>query len=181
MPFRRFTSVLVSLIICIGLSAASVKAQGDKPAEVKLYVGQITDNKDEYVALAISEGTATIYICDGQSDKNTVSILEWFIGPVKDNAIDITNAAGNRVQVKIADPGADSQFVFKDKTTKQASLELDPKAQLLRTEFTLDGTKYVAGWIILSDGTARGGLKNLGTETLTPSYINAYNSIISPR
>ena len=177
MLFRRLMFMMVGLILTamVGQSTSNVQAQTEEPARYKLYVGQLTDNADVFVGLAISKDQVTLYICDGQADKATVSFGEWFIGSVKDNAIDITAPSGNRVQVTITDPVADGQFLFKDGTVKKLSLKLDPDAQLLRSEFTIDGEKYIAGWIILADGSVRGSLKRPNGD-LVPAFMNAYNS-----
>jgi hypothetical protein len=169
MQFRRFAFILASLILMMGIgqSIRNVQAQDAKPAESLLYVGQLTDNPDVFVGMAISEGKATIYICDGQADKAMVTFGEWFSGPVKDNAIDITAPSGNSVQITITDPVADGQFLFKDGTVKKVSLKLDLDAQLLRSEFTLDNTQYVAGWIILADGSVRGSMRKQTTKPTT--------------
>lgn len=180
MKVQRFALILVSLMLVVGIgySASRVQVQTETPPSTKLYVGQITDNPDQFVGLAITGDSVTLYICDGQADKGTVSLGEWFIGSVKDNAIDITAPSGNRVQVKIADPTADGQFTLKDATVKKFSLKLDPDAKLLRSEFTLDGTKYVAGWIILADGSVRGSVRRfdgvlspISLDVLVSSYI----------
>lgn len=177
MRSRYFQFILVGLVLLLGIgqSTSNVQAQTEEPATYKLYVGQLTDNPDVFVGLAISKDAATLYICDGQADKKTVKFGEWFIGTVKDNAIDITNPSGNRVQVSLTDPAADGQFTFSDNSVKKFSLKLDPDAQLLRSEFTLDGETYIAGWIILADGSVRGSLKRPNGD-LTPAYINAYLS-----
>ena len=57
---------------------------------------------DEFVGIAVFGDDATIYICDGQPDKGTVRIAEWFIGKVVDHKIDKTGKTGNQVLASLA-------------------------------------------------------------------------------
>lgn len=172
MQFRRFVLVVVGLMLALSLAQSSAQAHNEDPAHFKLYVGSVVDSPDVFVALAISEGKATLYICDGQADKSTVTFGEWFIGPVKDNAIDIAAPSGNRVQVAINDPAADGHFTFKDNTVKKFGLKLAEDAKLNRSEFAFGDTKYVAGWIVFADGTARGSVRRDDGQLTPATFVS---------
>jgi hypothetical protein len=128
----------------------------------------VIDNPDQFVAVGLGGNSATVYICDGQADKGTVTIAEWFFGPVKDNLIDITSARGHRVQVKIAATTAEGQFTFKDGTIKKFGLKLlEGRAGLYRSEFALGNEKVIAGWLIIPDKSAPNGFAVRGAAVQT--------------
>jgi hypothetical protein len=170
------------LLITAGFAAFSVQAQDTAQPlpEVTLYTGQIVGIPDEFVGVSIIGTDATIYICDGQPDKGTVSIAEWFIGPVTDKAIDVTNPSGNRVQVALTDTQANGSFTFADGSVKTFSLGLSfNDTALYRSEFTFGEVSFVGGWLILPDGQVRGAVFNKSTSTLSPATLSGFNFISS--
>ncbi|MBX3084473.1 MAG: hypothetical protein KF716_22740 [Anaerolineae bacterium] len=175
MQFKRLgllALVLIGLFLGVHVGR-TVLAQDINPPPIKLYVGTITDNADLFVGITIFDGRATIYICDGQADKGTVSTAEWFIGAVKDSAIDVTAPSGNSVHVDLTDTDAIGQFTFKDGTIKKFDLKRgDGQAGLFRSEFTLADVSYVGGWLTLPDGTVRGAIRRVGDGTSNTSILS---------
>src|SRR5262245_54333535 len=75
MKFQRLVLVLVGLLLIVGIGASApvAQAQTETPPTTKLYVGTLSDAADVFVGLAITGDDVTLYICDGQADKKTVS------------------------------------------------------------------------------------------------------------
>jgi hypothetical protein len=180
MQIKRIVLLVVALV-GLGLVAqlgSSALAQDLKPPPIKLYIGTVTGDPDKFIGISIFDGRATIYICDGQADKGTVSIAEWFIGPVKDSAVDVTAPTGNKVHVDLTDTSATGEFTFADGTIMKFSLtRAHNDTGLYRTEFTLADLTYVGGWLVLDDGgvrTVRGAIRSANDGSLTPAtFIEA--------
>jgi hypothetical protein len=169
----------IVLLMTAGFAAFSAQAQdsGALP-DATLYTGQIVGIPDEFVGVSIIGTDATVYICDGQPDKGTVSIAEWFIGPVTDKTIDVTNPSGNRVQVTLTDTLADGSFTFADGSVKTFSIGLSfDNSALYRSEFTFGEVSFVGGWLILPNGQVRGAVFNKSTSTLSPATFSGFNLI----
>lgn len=156
MLFKR--TLLIVVLVLFGI-VGTTHAQ-EETAALQLFVGTTTENPDEFVALALEGENVTIYICDGQADKGTVSIAQWFIGTIADNAIDITADNGNQVTVTLDAETATGTFTFADGTVKTFVLALSETAQFYRSEFSFGEDLFVGGWIVLEDGTVRGAVSS---------------------
>jgi hypothetical protein len=162
-----FALTTIAVVMILG-NGDKVYGTAEETAGLITYGGTVIDKPNEFVAVGLSGGNATIYICDGQPDKGTVTIAEWFFGPVKDNRIDITSVRGHRVQVAIAETTAEGQFTFKDGTIKKFSLKLlEGRAGLYRSEFVFGDDKVVAGWLIIPDKSAPNGFAVRGASVET--------------
>jgi hypothetical protein len=173
MRFAKSLGIALSFVV-ISLFVLTVSAQdaAETEATAILYIGTVTGIEDEFVGLALDGENATIYICDGQADKGTVSIAQWFVGTVADNAIDITADNGNRVEavVDAESETASGKFTFADGSTKDFVLSLaEGEASLYRSDFTLNDSEFVGGWLILADGTVRGAVFEKETQELAPA------------
>ena len=153
---RCIVLILIGLLFSIGY-IVDVQAAG-KPA-YSLYIGKVADKPDEFVGIAVFGEDTTIYICDGQPDKGTVRIAEWFIGKVADKKIDITGKTGNQVLAALSRRSAQGQFKFKDGTVKKFDLTRgESTTALYRAEFAFGDKHYVGGWLVLADGSVRGAV-----------------------
>jgi hypothetical protein len=176
---RCIVLILTGLLFSIGYSV-DVQAAA-KPA-YSLYIGKVADKPDEFVGIAVFGDDTTIYICDGQPDKGTVRIAEWFIGKVADKKIDITGKSGNQVVAALSRRSAEGQFKFKDGTVKKFTLTRgEATTALYRAEFAFGDKKYVGGWLVLADGSVRGAVLSVGDQVLVPSSISAYNALFGPK
>lgn len=167
--------VVVGLMLIIVFAVVAFGVQAQVAADLRTYAGRVTGFEDQLVAIGIENGEATIYICDGRLDTGTVSIAEWFVGPLVDNVVDITAPSGNRVQATLAETTAEGQFTFADGTIKAFTLELLPAGTpgLYRSEFGFGDLEFVGGWLVLPDGTVRGAVFNAATHELTAaSFID---------
>lgn len=179
MVFKRL--FFVALLLVLGFAVVSY-AQDTEEAEVVLFVGTVDDLLNEFVGLAVQGEDVIIYICDGQPDEGTVGIAQWFIGKHTDNAVSITAANGNMVELTIDGDNATGTFTFTDGTTKTFVLALSETAQLHRSEFTIGEDKHVGGWIVLEDGSVRGAVFTVradATEQLVPASLVSFSNLIS--
>ncbi|MBX3083164.1 MAG: hypothetical protein KF716_16145 [Anaerolineae bacterium] len=173
---RLLLSLAIGLVVLIGLGAAHFEAQAEETT-IRSYGGLITGADDIFVAVVAEGDKATVYICDGIVDKGTVSIAEWFIGAVKDNAIDIIGPTGNRVEVALTEATATGKFTFTDGAVKEFVIELLPEsAGLFRSEFAIGDHKYVGGWLVLPDGSVRGAVRFVETGELVPASFSEFHN-----
>ncbi|MBZ0317105.1 MAG: hypothetical protein K8L91_11855 [Anaerolineae bacterium] len=146
------------------------------------YVGTITGEEDVFVGVGLVGEEATIYICDGQNEQNSVSIAEWFIGPILRSQIEILNESNNRVQASLNGSAGEGTFTFADGSVKTFSVALveGENAGLFRSEFSFGDSHFLGGWIILSDGSVRGAVLQRATAdspaVLTPASFIDFNT-----
>lgn len=177
----KFIHIVISIVvICSAALAASVvNAQESEEAEFQQFIGTVTGEEDIFVGLAILDGEATIYICDGQAALGLVSIAEWFVGPVVDNTINITADSGNTVEVTIAGDTATGKFTFTDGSVKEFVLHLpEGNSGLFRSDFSLGELDYIGGWLVLPDGSVRGAISQQDTSTLFPATLESFGQFI---
>jgi hypothetical protein len=149
--------LLAVMLVVLSLPLLSM-AQDTEEVETVLFIGTVTDLPDEFVGLAIDGENVTFYICDGQPENGTISIAQWFVGTAAESAIDITAANGNRVEITLDDEAATGKLTFKDGTVKEFVMHLaEGEAALYRSDFAFGDEEYVLGWLVLDDGTVRGG------------------------
>jgi hypothetical protein len=176
---KRTVHVFLSIVMLIVLTLAVYPslAQGTAAdASAVMYIGRVSGFENEFVGLAVQGDSAVIYICDGQADKGTVSVAEWFVGAGDSEVIDITAKSGNRVEAQVAATTAVGKFTFTDGSTKTFSLELvtDGNSGLLRSEFRIADHPFIAGWLVLPDGSVRGAVFDSETGDLSPASLVSY-------
>lgn len=179
MKLQKLFITLIALVMVTGmvlLAASALQAQAaDEDSELIMYIGHVTDNEDEFVGIAIQGEEAVLYICDGKPEEGTVSILQWYVGTVVDNVFDVTHSTGNRVELTIDGESAAGHFTFTDGTIKEFELaQAGQESGLFRSEFTLGDVNYVAGWLVLEDGSTRGGIVNQETGELSPASLISF-------
>lgn len=170
--FRLFVCLVV--LFAVGMSAYTIIAQAPTTDAV-MYIGRVTGFEDEFVGLAVEGDNAVVYLCDGQADKGTVSVAEWFVGS-SGEIVDITAQSGNKVDVQVANTTAVGKFTFTDGTEKSFSLELvtDGNSGLLRSEFSIGEKAFIAGWLVLPDGSVRGAVFDSETGDLSPASLVSF-------
>ena len=128
----------------------------------------VVDGSDALLAVVVDqdEGKVLAYVCDGKA------IATWFTGAqADDGTLALTAADGARLMGRIDGgevsgmvtfPGDPSPHAFK------APAVLAP-AGLYRTKGDVRGEPAVGGWIVLADGSQRGGVRTSsgfsGSET----------------
>ncbi len=183
MRIKAALTLLIAIIMLVGAGVATYRAQAQPSQEEQVvavtYVGNIEGEPDVFVGVGLVGEEATIYICDGQADKDTVSVAEWFIGPALRGQVEVLNESGNRAQVILDETTGSGQFTFADGTVKTFTLELVviEGAGLFRSEFGFGDNLFVGGWIILSDGSARGAVLQRPTVN-SPAILEAANFLV---
>ena len=174
MKQRRVLTILLMLIVAVGVTGLIVHAQERAEKRVDSFAGRVTDNENEFVGIGINGDDVFIYLCDGDAAEGNVSIAEWFAGKIEDNRIDITAPNGNHVEVDFQEGLALGKITLNDGTVKEFTLDQSAGGRLYRSEFTIDETRYVGGWLVLSDGDVRGAVKNLATGELSPATFRDF-------
>lgn len=170
--------VIFMLVLTALLGILTTNAQEATEPVPVLFIGTVTGIENEFVGVAVEGDHVIVYICDGQPEDGTVSIAQWFMGAIADNAVSITADNGNSVALSITEEGASGQFTFADGSTKDFELILaEEEAALYRSEFEVGGTKFVGGWLVLADGSVRGAflINNLvDPVVLVPAPLVSY-------
>jgi hypothetical protein len=134
-------------------------------AEGTTYVGKV-EGTDAYIGLVVNEQGATGYICDGEK------ISHWLRGALDENGqLALTSNTGAALSAKLegdtltgsvlipeSSEGSTRERFATAKPHKFEAAEASGDAGLYREEQTIDGAKYVAGWVKLDDGSTLGKL-----------------------
>lgn len=177
MRIKAALSLMIASMIFAGASYRAQAQPSREDAVAVTYVGTIEGEPDVFVGVGLVGDEATVYICDGQADKNTVSVAEWFIGPVLNGRVEVLNESGNRAQATLDEQTGRGQFTFADGTVKTFTLELVENGGLFRSEFGFGDNLFVGGWIILADGSVRGAVLQRPTVT-TPAILEPANFLV---
>ena len=157
-------SLLVILMILLGLILSA--CGGTASAVSGSFVGKV-NGSDTFIAVVLhTDGAVTAYVCD------SVSIAEWFKGNVDGSSLDLTNASGAHLTADLADGSFNGTFTPSGSSPLTFSVNAaDQPAGLFRHEETVDGVKYVDGWIFLPDGDVRGA-RSGGGKIVKATWID---------
>ena len=175
---RKLLILLVLAVLALAVMFPTASMAQVKEEEAKLLlVGMVMDAPDEFIGLQIEGETATFYICDGNAEEGTVTIAQWFIGDLVNNSFDMTAPDGSQLEFTFDAERTTGKLTLPDGSEKEFSLsEAKEKAALMRSEFAIGGEQYVAGWIILEDGSVRGAIIKVGGDgdetDMTPASLS---------
>lgn len=94
----------------------------------------------------------TAYTCDGDNQHH-ITFAQWFFkGNVTNNTVDLTNAGGAHLVATFTSRAATGTVTLPDGKsfpfTANAITDPASKAGLYRSELTVGGVSYLAGWIV---------------------------------
>jgi hypothetical protein len=131
-----------------------------KPAPSGTYAGE-TKGGDASIAIAIKDGTAIAYVCDGKTAE------AWLQGSADDASLSLKGKSGSALTAEYANgrlsgtvKAGGQKWTFRVKTVKAPS-------GLYRASQNVRQAKVVGGWIVY-DGKQVGMLDSDGTETPAP-------------
>jgi hypothetical protein len=163
------TAVVVGLVVggaSVVWSSAPVRA---KPVSGS-FVGTVSGS-DTYVAVVAEKTTKTTrrvlaYVCDGKQ------IAIWFSAKAHSNHIRFPARSGATVTVDLSPRNATGTIRLAYGTTLRfTATPATAKAGLYAAAPTIGRASYLAGWIVLSDGTERGAFK-LGSQVVANPFID---------
>jgi len=149
----RLGTVLIgfSLFLAACGGAASSSSVTHTPAAAALVEGEFVGDAGQLAGIALSTNGRQViaYLCNG--DAHSLSLLEWFKGPVTSTGIDITNAHGAHLVATMSVQAITGTVTLKDGTSAPFTARLlpDPGSGygLFRSEETFHGVHYLGGWI----------------------------------
>lgn len=140
-------------------STATSTTKGAPPTSISSIQGDfVTLLPDGHTRLALStDGQQMLaYACDGD-DINPPTFAPWFLGSVSDNSVELdsTTSGGDRLVAQLTTTqDATGTLTLKDGSSHTLIADLLSSADdaagsgLYRSEATLDGVPYLAGWIV---------------------------------
>ena len=177
---KRNTNLI--LVLFLGL-AVLLAACGSTPSSVAPSATTTSLVKGEFVenlslggfALSTDGQHVIAYLCNGTVAH--LSLAEWFKGTVTKNTIDITNAHGSHLFAALTPQAVTGTITLKDGRSSPLSAHsiANPGSDygLVRSEQTVDGVRYLGGWILPPAGFARAHLG--GEDSLTEPLITCCN------
>jgi hypothetical protein len=168
------------------LEAQLIEAQVDQELAVKpaLFVGKTSD-PNVYVAIVNRNGKIEVYICDGTPTK--ISVATWFEGTLKDGVLAGTAENGSSPSGTLT--GETISGTFKLPNNSSLAFTASRSDQLPANSWqAFSGVKnptflstgepivFRKGWIVLPDGTQRGG----ASKQPNPGITENINSTTGP-
>jgi len=172
-----FALVLV-LSACGGASATSTSPSATPTAsDTSSIAGNYIMQANGVLAAVSTDGHQFVaYVCNG-NPTNPLTFSEWFHGPLTGTHTILNNADGANLDLFLHPFVADGQLTLKDGTRYwfAAAPVRDPgdPARFVRAEQTINGVKYLAGWIIPSTVED----ENYAGYTLSHAYHGALATI----
>ena len=143
-----------------------------------------------WVGLSTDGQQVTAYACDGD-DEHPITFAQWFTGNVTNKTIDLTNANGAHLVATLTSQAATGTVTLPGGKSFPftANAITNSKAGLYRSEPTLGGVTYLAGWVVPESAVAAtptgGGIikprtnQLLTAPTLTSQDISAGQVVVS--
>ncbi len=154
MTATRSTPATIAAVVLLCFAAGALAACGDDDATATsadaatTYVGAVPGTP-AYVAIAVRGTRVRAYVCDSRE------LATWFDGTVADGSAALTAADGKRLELTLADRRATGRVTLAPgRTSAFAAVPAEGRAGLYRGVHK----RSVAGWIVLADGTQRGGV-----------------------
>lgn len=164
---RYMTTALLGLAFV--LTAACGYSEDKKEASAVSFASAV-EGSDAFVGLVVDQDDDKVlaYVCDGKS------VGTWLTGaPNEDGTLSLTAADGARVSGRIAGgelagtvtlPGDPTPHAFKARSVSEP-------AGLYRNKGEVQGQPAVGGWIVLADGSQRGGIRTSSGFTSTDTDL----------
>lgn len=158
---RSATIAAVTTVLCA--AAVTIVACGDDEQAATAptsatYVGALRGT-DALVGIATRGSRVRAYVCDGRT------VATWFDGTLDGDAADLAGTGGERLHVELGDGAATGSVTLGGGRRSTFAAEgAKGDAGLYRGAYK-DAT---AGWIVLADGTQRGGVGTPATFAAAP-------------
>jgi hypothetical protein len=164
---------LVAVVLTAGAAAcdddddSAASSRPDPGAGATTFAGT-AEGGGTYVAIVVdAEGDALAYATDGDRS------VDWLYGMVDNGTGSLDNDGGAVLDVTVGDDRASGTFTRPDSEPLRFSAEpASSPAGLYRAQDSFADGDYVAGWIVLPDGTQRGSVRRYETP-LTPGTVDA--------
>ena len=150
---RRPATFAVVTMLCLatGLLAACGDdddgGQAPATAAPATYVGALPGT-GALVGIATNGSRIRAYVCDSKD------VATWFDGTIEDGSAKLEAAGGERLDVELAGASASGSVTLRDgRASAFEAARASGRAGLYRGMHE----RSVAGWIVLADGTQRGG------------------------
>jgi hypothetical protein len=133
------------------------------------FVGTV-DGSDAYVAVVAGpDGDVLAYVTDGGE---SIDWLDGFLEGPRDTSARLGNDGGAVLEVAFTGRRASGAFARPGEDPQRFTAEAaEEPAGLYRATESFDDGDYVAGWIVLPDGTERGAVRRYETP-LPPGSVD---------
>jgi hypothetical protein len=169
--------VRTRVALLVGLLAVAVVGCGDgdsdgapsavSDARATTFTGRTTDGGTLVGLVVDGEGDALAYATDGDRS------VDWVFGAVDDGTGSLDNDGGAVLDATVTDDRASGTFTRPGfEPLRFTARAASSPAGLYRAQESFADGDYVAGWIVLADGTQRGAIRRYETP-LPPDAIDA--------
>jgi hypothetical protein len=164
---RIAAAAVVLTLAAAGCSDADDAEPAERETDAGSFVGKV-EGSDAYVAVVVDrEGDAVGYVTDGAQ---SVDLLD---GILDEDRARLGNDGGAVLEVTFTEDGASGQFTRPQSPPLTFTAEpSEAPAGLYRSDESFADGLYVAGWIVLPDGTHRGAVRRYETP-LPPGSVDA--------
>jgi hypothetical protein len=126
------------------------------------YVAEVTDpgGSNPFVAVVTTQDKAIAYLCDGEV------LAEWFRADLREGGLfearSTTKKSGITAQVN-AGSVVGAITLESGKVIQFRATPADSTAGLYRSDDTINGSRWLGGWVVLPDGQQRGAVIGSGS------------------
>lgn len=131
------------------------------------FVGVVQDSKAFVAVVVAADQKAIAYVCDSET------VAQWFTGRVgTDGVLQLTNTSGTggTIQARLNQGEVVGSFILPGQTAKAFMAKVAAgTAGLYRYDGTIEGSRYLGGWIMDQQGVQRGSV--IGGGSLRASVL----------
>lgn len=153
-------TLLVSsmLAACGASTTSSASASSSTSASTSPVTGEFVARDltaHTWVALSTDGRKVTAYACDGDAE-HRITFAQWFTGSVTNNALDLTNTNGAQLMATLTSQAATGTVTLPGGKSFSftANAITNSEAGLYRSEPTIGGVTYLAGWVVPDSAAA---------------------------
>ena len=165
---KRYVRIALVALAVVGLAACG--GSGEKKEEAVASFASAVEGSDAFVGVVVdqTEDRVLAYVCDGKSTGT------WFSGaPSEDGTLALTATDGARLSGRIADGALSGTVTLAGDPSPRPfhSKSVSAPAGLYRARGEGRGQPAVGGWIVLADGSQRGGVRTSSGFTSTDTDL----------
>ncbi len=126
------------------------------------YAGSVDGGSGASVAIAVKNGRAVAYVCDGHQAE------AWLQGPADEGTVALTGAGKASLSANYLNQHLTGKVTAAGRTWTFTVGLVKPPSGLYRAAAEVRQAKVVGGWIVLPDGRQVGVVNDGGTEREAP-------------
>jgi hypothetical protein len=153
--FNKLVLILVAMIAIAATRTQAAAVTGTFVSALEVGAGPTP-----FISLVISQGQTIAYVCDGEN------LAQWYRGNLQAGGLFETRSRDQQSRITAQVNAGSVVGAITLKTGRVLSFRSTPassEAGLYRSDETINGSRWLGGWVVLPDGHQRGAVIGSGS------------------